>query len=65
MTIVTVKNDEKGNVDFTDLKEKAEMHKHNLAALMVLSRIVSVLGNDMPWVGVWGRNVNIVVMLHT
>ena len=34
-TIVTVKNDEKGNIDVADLKAKAELHKDNLAALMV------------------------------
>ncbi len=34
-TIVTVKNDAAGNVDFADLKAKAELHKDKLAALMV------------------------------
>jgi glycine dehydrogenase len=29
------KTDEKGNIDFDDLKEKAELHSKNLAALMV------------------------------
>jgi len=35
MKIVVVKCDEHGNIDVSDLKEKAEKHKENLAALMV------------------------------
>jgi glycine dehydrogenase len=35
MKVVVVKTDENGNIDTTDLKEKAEKHKDNLAALMV------------------------------
>jgi len=35
MKVVVVKCDEKGNIDVTDLKEKAEKHKENLACLMV------------------------------
>ena len=35
MKVVVVKCDEHGNVDFEDLKKKAEEHKNNLAALMV------------------------------
>ena len=35
MKVVVVKCDEHGNVDFEDLKKKAEDHKDNLAALMV------------------------------
>ena len=35
MKVVIVKCDEKGNIDLADLKEKAETHKENLAALMV------------------------------
>jgi len=35
MKIVVVKCDEDGNIDVADLKEKAELHKENLAALMV------------------------------
>ncbi len=35
MNVVVVKCDEKGNIDVDDLKLKAEMHKLNLAALMV------------------------------
>ncbi|MDB3913214.1 aminomethyl-transferring glycine dehydrogenase, partial [Candidatus Pelagibacter sp.] len=35
MKVVVVKCDEHGNVDFQDLKKKAEEHKDNLAALMV------------------------------
>lgn len=35
MKIVVVKCDEKGNIDVSDLKVKAEQHKDNLAALMV------------------------------
>ena len=35
MKVVVVKCDEHGNVDFEDLKKKAEEYKNNLAALMV------------------------------
>ncbi len=35
MKIVISKCDEKGNIDFADLKEKAELHKDNLSCLMV------------------------------
>ena len=35
MEVVLVKCDEKGNVDLEDLKNKAELHSSNLAALMV------------------------------
>lgn len=35
MKVVVTKTDEKGNIDVTDLKEKALLHKDNLAALMV------------------------------
>jgi glycine cleavage system protein P-like pyridoxal-binding family len=35
MTVVVVKSDAKGNVDFEDLKAKADKHKDNLAALMI------------------------------
>lgn len=35
MKVVIVKCDEAGNIDINDLKNKAEAHKHNLAALMV------------------------------
>ena len=35
MKVVVVKCDEDGNIDTTDLKEKAEKHKDNLASLMV------------------------------
>ncbi len=37
--IVTVKNDDHGNVDFADLKAKAELHKDKLAALMVRTAV--------------------------
>lgn len=33
--VVVVKCDDQGNIDFSDLKEKADQHKENLAALMV------------------------------
>jgi glycine cleavage system P protein (glycine dehydrogenase) len=33
--VIIVKCDEKGNVDVNDLREKAELHKDNLCALMV------------------------------
>ncbi len=35
MQVVVVKTDEAGNIDVNDLREKAELHKDNLAALMV------------------------------
>ncbi len=35
MKVVVTKSTEEGNIDVTDLREKAELHKDNLAALMV------------------------------
>jgi glycine dehydrogenase len=35
MKVVIVKNNEDGTINFEDLKEKAELHKDNLGALMV------------------------------
>ena len=35
MKVVVTKTDEKGNIDVADLREKAELHKDNLSALMV------------------------------
>jgi glycine dehydrogenase len=35
MKVVVTKTSEDGNIDVNDLKEKAELHKENLAALMV------------------------------
>ena len=35
MEVVLIKCDEKGNVDLEDLKTKAELHRSNLAALMI------------------------------
>ncbi|OIQ28083.1 MAG: glycine dehydrogenase (aminomethyl-transferring) [Bacteroidetes bacterium MedPE-SWsnd-G2] len=35
MKVVVTKSTEEGNIDVNDLKEKAELHKDNLAALMV------------------------------
>ncbi len=35
MKVVVTKTDEKGNIDVEDLRTKAELHKDNLAALMV------------------------------
>jgi len=35
MKVVVVKCDDQGNIDLVDLKEKAEQHKENLAAIMV------------------------------
>ena len=35
MKVVVTKCDENGNIDLTDLKAKAELHKDNLSALMV------------------------------
>lgn len=35
MKIIVTKCDDKGNIDFADMKEKAELHKDNLSCLMV------------------------------
>ncbi|MDG2226267.1 MAG: aminomethyl-transferring glycine dehydrogenase [Flavobacteriales bacterium] len=35
MSIVVVKCDEQGNIDISDLKEKAEQHKDNLSCVMI------------------------------
>ncbi len=35
MKVVVVRCDDQGNIDIADLKQKAELHKNNLAALMV------------------------------
>jgi len=35
MKVIVVKCDEKGNIDLTDMKEKAEQHKEDLAATMI------------------------------
>src|SRR5690606_18458600 len=35
MKVVVTKTDEKGNIDISDLTEKAELYKDNLSALMV------------------------------
>jgi len=35
MQVVVIKSDDKGQIDIDDLREKAELHKENLAALMV------------------------------
>lgn len=35
MEVIVVKTDELGNIDISDLRAKAELHKENLAALMV------------------------------
>ncbi len=35
MKVVVVKCDDQGNIDVADLKEKAQLHKENLSALMV------------------------------
>ncbi len=35
MKVVVTKTDERGNIDVADLREKAELHKDNLSALMV------------------------------
>ncbi len=35
MKVVVTKTDERGNIDVSDLREKAELHKDNLSALMI------------------------------
>ncbi len=42
MKVVVTKADEDGNIDVDDLRDKAELHKDNLAALMVLTHLLMV-----------------------
>ena len=73
MKVVVVKCDEHGNVDFKDLKKKAEEHKDNLAALMVtypsthgvfeekITEICELIHNHGGQVYMDGANLNALV----
>jgi glycine dehydrogenase len=73
MKVVVIKCDEHGNVDTNDLKEKAEIHKDNLAALMVtypsthgvfeekITEICELIHNNGGQVYMDGANLNALV----
>jgi glycine dehydrogenase len=73
MKVVVIKCDEHGNVDINDLKEKAEIHKDNLAALMVtypsthgvfeekITEICELIHNNGGQVYMDGANLNAIV----
>jgi glycine dehydrogenase len=73
MKVVVVKCDEYGNVDFDDLKKKAEDHSENLAALMVtypsthgvfeekITDICKLIHNNGGQVYMDGANLNALV----
>jgi glycine dehydrogenase len=73
MKVVVIKCDEHGNVDINDLKEKAEIHKDNLAALMVtypsthgvfeekITEICELIHNNGGQVYMDGANLNALV----
>jgi glycine dehydrogenase len=73
MKVVVVKCDEHGNVDFDDLKKKAEEHTENLAALMVtypsthgvfeekITDICELIHNNGGQVYMDGANLNALV----
>ncbi|MGL3827176.1 aminomethyl-transferring glycine dehydrogenase [Candidatus Pelagibacter communis] len=73
MKVVVIKCDEHGNVDIDDLKEKAETHKDNLAALMVtypsthgvfeekITEICELIHNNGGQVYMDGANLNALV----
>ena len=70
MKVVVTKTDERGNIDVNDLKEKAELHAENLAALMVtypsthgvfesaIKEITSIIHNHGGQVYMDGANMN-------
>ena len=70
MKVVVTKANEKGNIDVEDLREKAEKHKDNLAALMVtypsthgvyesaIKEITSIIHNNGGQVYMDGANMN-------
>ena len=70
MKVVVTKTDEKGNIDVEDLRAKAELHKNNLAALMVtypsthgvfekaIKEITSIIHNNGGQVYMDGANMN-------
>jgi glycine dehydrogenase len=73
MKVVVIKCDEHGNVDINDLKEKAVIHKDNLAALMVtypsthgvfeekITEICELIHNNGGQVYMDGANLNALV----
>ena len=73
MKVVVVNCDNQGNVDINDLKEKAEKHSENLAALMVtypsthgvfeekISEICEIIHNNGGQVYMDGANLNALV----
>ena len=73
MKVVVIKCDEHGNVDINDLKEKAEINKDNLAALMVtypsthgvfeekITEICELIHNNGGQVYMDGANLNALV----
>jgi glycine dehydrogenase len=70
MKVVVTKTSEDGNIDVADLKEKAEIHKDNLAALMVtypsthgvfesaIMEITEIIHNNGGQVYMDGANMN-------
>ncbi len=70
MKVVVTKTDEKGNIDVEDLREKATVHKDNLAALMVtypsthgvyekaIKEITGIIHNNGGQVYMDGANMN-------
>ena len=70
MKVVVTKTDKHGNIDVTDLKEKAKLHKENLAALMVtypsthgvfekaIVEITQIIHNNGGQVYMDGANMN-------
>ena len=70
MKVVVTKANDKGNIDVEDLREKAEKHKDNLAALMVtypsthgvyesaIKEITSIIHNNGGQVYMDGANMN-------
>lgn len=70
MKVVVTKTDEKGNIDVSDLKEKAELHKDKLAAAMItypsthgvyekaIKEITQIIHNNGGQVYMDGANMN-------
>lgn len=70
MNVVVTKTTDSGNIDVVDLKEKAELHKENLAALMItypsthgvfesaVTEITEIIHNNGGQVYMDGANMN-------
>ncbi len=70
MKVVVTKTDDNGNIDVADLKKKAELHKDNLAALMItypsthgvyekaIKEITQIIHNNGGQVYMDGANMN-------